>query len=222
VTEQRPRFQWRLVLFLLSAVAIFAAAYILYATLNTLQRLDVVEAERDTWQRPDEVIRAMNVHAGNVVVDLGSGAGYFTLKLSRAVGERGQVLAVDIRKLSLSFLWIRSAFRAPHNIRIIVGDQDNAHLPGSVDAILIANTYHEFENPGIMLRQCFRSLHPGGRLVIVDRAPVAGHHEVAVDVVEQELGRRGFEVMEKQDHFIERPDGDVWWLISARIGRIMP
>src|SRR5439155_20372085 len=52
---------------------------------------------RDRWQRPSEVTAALNLRDGNVVADVGSGSGYFSLKLSHAVGPAGQVLAIDTR-----------------------------------------------------------------------------------------------------------------------------
>src|ERR1700724_1763953 len=125
----------RLVLFLLSAVVIFATMYVLYSAIDTLRQLEVVESERDQWQRPAEVLQAMDLQPGKVVVDLGSGAGYFALKLSPLVGEGGQVLAVDIRRLSLSFLWIRALLGRKRNIRVVLSDEDNPRLPlGAVDA----------------------------------------------------------------------------------------
>jgi predicted methyltransferase len=53
----------------------------LYAFTNTLNRLDAVESERDQWERPWDVLRALDLRPGNTAVDLGSGAGYFALKL---------------------------------------------------------------------------------------------------------------------------------------------
>src|SRR3989442_1042880 len=64
-----------------------------YQGLRTLQKLTVVEADRDQWQRPADVIRSLNVTDGSIVVDFGSGAGYFTLRLSDAVASKGEVIA---------------------------------------------------------------------------------------------------------------------------------
>ena len=136
VTDRRPIF--RLALFVVCAILILLALNTLYAFTNTLNRLDAVESERDQWQRPADVLRALDLRPGNTVVDLGSGAGYFALKLSPVVGERGQVLAVDLRKLSLFFLWTRALLRGQHNVHVIVGKEDNPRLPaGAVDAVLI-------------------------------------------------------------------------------------
>src|SRR2546421_10630157 len=50
---------------------------------------------RARWQRPDRVLQALRVRRGAVVADVGSGPGYFTTRLARAVGPRGRVYAVD-------------------------------------------------------------------------------------------------------------------------------
>ena len=194
--------------------------YVLYSAIDTLRQLDVVESERDQWQRPADILQALNLRPGNVVVDLGSGAGYFALKLSPTVGKEGQVLAVDIRKLSLSFLWIRALLSRKRNIRVVLSDEDNPRLPsGAVDAVLIANTFHELRNPKMMLDHVSRSLRPGGRLVIVDRGPRqngSNVHEVDRRLVEAELQQTGFEIVNSQDHFINQPGDDLWWLTVAR------
>src|SRR5512142_744661 len=51
---------------------------------------------RDAWQKPDEVVGALQLREGETVADVGAGSGYFTLRLAKAVGERGRVYAVDI------------------------------------------------------------------------------------------------------------------------------
>ncbi len=219
IAHRRPLF--RLALFLVCAILILLALNTLYAFTNTLNRLDVVESERDQWQRPADVIRALDLHQGNTVVDLGSGAGYFALKLSPVVGSRGRVLAVDIRKLSLFFLWTRALRRGRQNVHVNVGEEDNPRLPtGTVDAVLICNTYHEFSNPELILQRVFQSLRAGGRLVVVDRSArptEAQHtHEVPLTRVEGQLRDQGFEILSHDDSFIDRPRDDLWWLTIGR------
>ena len=48
-------------------------------TINTLNALRTIQSERDQWQRPSDVIRAMKIGAGSTAADVGSGAGYFAL-----------------------------------------------------------------------------------------------------------------------------------------------
>ena len=98
-------------------------------------------------------------------------------------------------------------------------------LPMRVDAVLISNTYHEFTDSRPILAHIYQSLVPGGRLVVVDRAPKqdavraseATEHEISVERVEGELRQARFEILNRQDHFIEAdPDHETWWLIVAR------
>jgi predicted methyltransferase len=211
----------RVMLVLASAISILAALYMLSSVSSTLDRLTVVEAERDQWQRPSDVLGNLGVSDGSTVVDLGSGAGYFSLKLADLAGRQGQVIAVDLRRLSLFFLRIRARMRGQHNIRIIVGTSDDPRLPaGRADAVLISNTYHEFRNSGVMLDHVRDALHSGGRLVIVDRGASADssaqNHEAPPDRVEAEVRRRGFEILRRDDRFIDRPGDEPWWLLVAR------
>jgi ubiquinone/menaquinone biosynthesis C-methylase UbiE len=211
-------------LVLLAVFLVFGIAVVAYQGIRTLQQLNAVEAERDRWQRPADVIAPLNLKSGSVVVDLGSGAGYFALKLSDVVGPRGRVVAVDLRRLSLLFLRVRAFLQGKRNIQIIVGETDNPHLStGDVDSVLIANTYHELTDPHAILRHTWRALRPQGRLVIVDRAPPAsedpresvGHHYTTADTVEADLLKERFSIIDRKDVFIHPPGDEVWWLIVA-------
>jgi ubiquinone/menaquinone biosynthesis C-methylase UbiE len=203
----------------LALLALFLAlgfVIVVYDGIHTLEQLTTIEAERDQWQRPNEIISALNLNEGSTVVDLGCGAGYFALKLSRVVNSGGTVLAVDIRRLPLRFLWIRALLRREHNVRTLLGQPNNSHLPtNAVNAVLIANTYHELDYRSEILRQISRSLVADGRLVIVD--PLQTEHGVlSPRSVGDELRTSGFEILSREDHFLDQPGRGVWWLIIAR------
>src|SRR5439155_21773786 len=52
--------------------------------------------ERDKDQRPDEVIKALNLDEYMTIADIGAGSGYFTRKFVWAVQDKGMVYAIDI------------------------------------------------------------------------------------------------------------------------------
>jgi predicted methyltransferase len=214
----------KLLIFLLCALAALLVLDVGYAALNTISRLNTVEAERDQWQRPKDVLQALDLRTGHVVVDLGCGSGYFTLKLSSSVGEGGRVIAEDIRRLPLIFLWLRTLSRREHNVEIVLGEPANPRLPRQVNAVLILNTFHEITDKEDILAHVFESLLAGGRLVVVDRSPqpvrvgAAGllGHEVSAEQVEGDLREAHFEITGRQDKFIDKdPDNESWWLIVA-------
>ena len=192
--------------------------YVVGQGMITLDRLTLVEKERDSWQRAPAIIAQLDLRPGSRVVDLGCGAGYFALKLSAAVGSTGTVQAVDILRLPLAFLLIRATRQGVHTLQVVLGDPDDPHISGSVDAVLVANTYHELSRPAIVLEHLRRALIPGGRLVIADRGPESTNAEHAIDParVEAELRRDGFEILNRDDHFLDQPDEGPWWLIVAR------
>ncbi len=217
-------YRLKLVLFVTFCGIVLFVSDTAYQALNTLSRLNVVEAERDQWQRPSDVIRELDLRPGSEVVDLGCGSGYFTLKLSPDVGGKGKVLAEDIRRLPLVFLWVRAFQRSERNVSIVHGEPKDPHLPvHSVNAVLIANTYHEFTDAPAILAHVAQSLVPGGRLVVVDRVPrpsgtAEEQHEISSEQVVSDLIHAGLEIIGRQDHFIEKdPYGESWWLISARL-----
>lgn len=217
-------YRLKLVLFVLFCGVVLFVSDTAYQALNTLSRLNAVEAERDHWQRPSDVIHELDLKPGSEVVDLGCGSGYFTLKLSPDVGGKGKVLAEDIRRLPLVFLWARVFQRSEHNVGVVHGEPSDPRLPAhSVNAVLIANTYHEFTDAPGILGHVVQTLVPGGRLVVVDREPrpvgtPAEEHEISAQQVESDLTHAGFEIIDRQDHFIDKdPYGESWWLISARL-----
>lgn len=202
--------------------------FVVAEAIRTLGVLTSVERERDTWQRPDEIIRQLDLRPGDTVVDLGSGAGYFALKIASRVAPDGQVLAIDLRRQSLAFLWIRALLGGHSNLHVIHGAVNDPRLPGKpVDSVLIANTYHELRAPKAILRALFASMRSDARLVVVDRGPhtesetsevAAARHEMPAVVAEREINQEGFLTIMRDERFIDRPppEADVWWLMVFR------
>jgi predicted methyltransferase len=206
---------------------VLPVVYVASEALRTLAVLANVERERDTWQRPDDVLQHLELGPGDNVVDFGSGAGYFALKIAPRIVPNGQVLAVDLRLQSLAFLWIRAMLARHWNLHIIHSEVDDPQLPPvPIDAVLIANTYHELTAPDSILKILFSSMRSGARLVVVDRALRAGresraeavtHHELSATAAEAEITRHGFQTMSTEDQFIDRVgDPEIWWLIVFR------
>ena len=52
------------------------------------------DPKRDAYQKPQEVLAALDIKPGEIIADIG--AGYFTFRLARRVSERGTVYAVDV------------------------------------------------------------------------------------------------------------------------------
>jgi len=219
-------YRLKLLAFAVAAAAALILLNVGYSAVNTLSQLDRVEGERDQWQRPLDILQALDLSAGETVADLGCGSGYFTLKLSALVGSRGRVIAEDVRWLPLAFLRARTILKGEHNISLIHGRPTDPDLPANgVNAVLVVNTYHELSDPRAILAQVRQALVSGGRLVVVDRQPNPanvgitenGEHEIPAAKVESDLRETGLEIVAREDRLIETdPDRETWWLLAAR------
>jgi predicted methyltransferase len=209
------------------AVLALPLLYVAWRAADTLVTLEQVERERDTWQRPGEVIAALGLRPGDRVVDLGSGAGYFSLRLAPVVGPAGRVIAVDVRREPLAFLWMRATWRRAWQIDLLLGDDTDPHLEGrTIDAVLIVNTYHELARPAEVLQHLSAVMRPEAHLVVADRRPKTGttlsadeeraNHLLHPGMAEEEIRMAGFQVERRDDTFIDRPGDAPWWLLVAR------
>jgi SAM-dependent methyltransferase len=126
-------------------------------------------ADRAAWQKPDEVVAALELGPGQTACDVGSGPGYFTLRLARAVGPQGRVFAVDVEARLLSLLRDRLSGAGLTNVTPVLALPGDPLLPpAACDLVLVVNTYHHFPDGPAYLRGLQRVLRPGGRIANVD------------------------------------------------------
>ncbi len=160
-------------------------------------RLD--DPERGDWQMPEQVVERLDCRPGMTVVDLGSGTGYFVHYLSNAVGPEGRVLALDSDRAMVDALNARVERDGLRNVKpeMITAD-DPALTAGSVDRILIVNTWHHISDRVAYAEKLRAALDPGGLLLIVDFTIQSPHGpppqmRLTADTVRRELEAAGFE-----------------------------
>ena len=125
--------------------------------------------EREKEEAPSKLIQALGLKGGETVADIGAGSGYFTRRLSKAVGPKGLVVAVDVQQEMLELLAQDIQKRSLTNVKPQLGTIQNPRLKeNSVDLILMVDVYHEFSHPYEMTLNMVKSLKPGGRLVFVE------------------------------------------------------
>jgi FkbM family methyltransferase len=219
---------------LIGAIALVTLAAPLLAQHDAAQRA-TMERRREAWQKVDDVLNAMDAKPGAVVADIGAGDGFFTARLSRAVGGSGRVYAVDVSTRALGNLKQRVTDEQLSNVEVIEGAADDPKLPaGALDAVLIVNAYHEMNEHHAMLTKIKAALKPDGRLVILEpiapsrrdssRADQTRTHEIAVDYVQKEAREAGFRVMTLRDPFTSRLNArdDEWLLVLTSASPVAP
>jgi cyclopropane fatty-acyl-phospholipid synthase-like methyltransferase len=125
---------------------------------------------RDAWQMPDRVIAALGLKPGQAVADIGSGTGYFAVRLARSAAAP-KVYGADIEPGMVKYLRDRAAKEGLSNIVSIQAAPDSPNLPEPVDVVLIVDTYHHIGEREAYFRKLAKSLKPGGRVAIIDFKP---------------------------------------------------
>jgi ubiquinone/menaquinone biosynthesis C-methylase UbiE len=125
------------------------------------------DPERDTWQKPHQVIEALALKPDAGVADIGAGTGYFAARLAHFVPQ-GRVYAVDIEPDMVQYLAGRAKREGLQNLTAVAGAPEDARLPAKVDLVLMVDTYHHIEQRERYFRKLAQSLKPGGRVAIID------------------------------------------------------
>src|SRR5215831_10253176 len=151
---------------------------------------------RDAWQKPREVIAALALAPDAAVADIGSGTGYFAVRLARAA-PKGVVYGVDTEPSMVKYLDQRARHEGLANLVSIAGNPGGANLPGKVDLVLLVNVYHHIADRPGYFDKLRASLNPGARLAIIDfrldspSGPPKGERITAAQV-KAELAKAGY------------------------------
>ena len=165
-----------------------------------IQRLE--RPERDEYQQPDKVIEALNLTSGMVVADIGAGSGYFTRRLAHAVGETGQVMAVDVEQQMLDHNKQElEKLGLDGRVSFILASPEGPSLPeNTIDLIFICNAYHHLDRHVEYFANLKSMLTPNGRVAVVDfyhdersgKLGFAKHHLVPREQVIKNMEHAGY------------------------------
>ena len=126
---------------------------------------------------------------GEVVLDLGSGAGMDAFLAARAVGAAGRAIGVDMTPAMLERSRANAARAGFTNVEFRLGEIE--HLPvadASVDLIISNCVINLSPAKEQVFREAFRVLRPGGRMVVSDLVLVRTLSDAARKSVEAYIG----------------------------------
>jgi len=149
------------------------------------------------------------VGEGSTVADIGAGGGKDTWIFAEIVGKTGKVFANEIVEGKVKSLKSEAEKRKLAQVRAVLGRDDDPRLPpSSVDLAFLHHVYHHIAKPRKMLRGIWKTLKPGGYLVIVDKqrgtlrdwvpreVRATKHHWIAETTVTREAREEGFAFVE--------------------------
>ncbi len=120
-----------------------------------------------------------DLHEGEVVVDVGCGAGFDTLIAARQVGSRGKVIAIDMTPEMRAKAAAGAAMLGLANVEVRDGYAESLPVGDGEATVVISNgVINLCPDKQAVFHEMFRVLRPGGRLQVGD---ILVHREVPQD-----------------------------------------
>jgi ubiquinone/menaquinone biosynthesis C-methylase UbiE len=155
---------------------------------------------RDILLPRERILKEVGIKEGMSVVEFGCGTGSYTLPLSRMLGSRGVLYAIDKNDISIETTKDRLDRAHAENVRLIKTDCSIDLPDASIDIVLLYDVFHMLEEPDKVLKELHRLLKPAGILSFND------HHmkddEIVSGVTSSGLFR--FVKKERYSHRFER------------------
>lgn len=161
---------------------------------------------RDEDRKPGQVMAFAGIAAGQKVVELAPGGGYYTRLLSLALGPQGKLYPRGGRIGPAVEEWAKGHA----NTMPAVSSPDDALAPEPVDVVWTTLNYHDFKNnkvgdktlAEVTNTRAFAALKPGGIYLINDHAAAKGSpadvtstlHRIEEAVVIREVEAAGFKL----------------------------
>jgi ubiquinone/menaquinone biosynthesis C-methylase UbiE len=118
----------------------------------------------------DEVIEKLKLKPGDIVADIGSGSGVFSIPMAKAIAPNGILYAVDIDQKMLDYVADRAKKEGVTNLRTVLGEYDDPKLPvKDADVAFFHRVLHMIEHRQAYLNATAPYLKPDGRIVVIDK-----------------------------------------------------
>lgn len=121
----------------------------------------------------EAILKKVGVSAGNTVVDLGCGGGYFVLEAARLVGDEGVVFGVDVLKGALSAVGSKAILYGLANVKTVWADAEvyggaRRVRDSSADVVLLIQLLCQSKKHHNIFKETSRMVKQGGAVVVID------------------------------------------------------
>ena len=130
------------------------------------------QMERGIETKIPLVIEKLRLKPGDMVADVGSGSGTFSIPMAKAIAPNGILYAVDIDPKMLEYVAERAKKEGVTNLRTVLGVADDPELPvKDLDVAFFHRVLHMIEHRQLYLNDTAKYMKPDGRIVVIDKNP---------------------------------------------------
>lgn len=109
------------------------------------------------------------IKKGDVVIDLGSGAGNDVFIAAKETGPEGKVIGIDFTPIMIEKARHNAAVRGVQHVEFIQGDIENMPIPSTTADVIVSNcVLNLVPNKDAVIKEIFRVLKFGGHFSISD------------------------------------------------------
>lgn len=125
--------------------------------------------------KSEYILKELDIRAGDVVVDIGAGDGWWTEKFAPLVGKSGMVYAAEVSQKKVDGM--KKRFSGTPQVKPILCKTDSTGLPeNSCDLAFFSQSYHHLKKDGHVayLKHLRTVVKPTGRVVIIEKYTETG------------------------------------------------
>jgi len=126
-------------------------------------------------QKSDYVLKELDLKAGDVVVDIGAGDGFWARHMAKSVGAEGVIHASEVEQRKVDDM--KEKLADVPQVKPYLSPFDGTALPeNSCDLAFLSKTYHHFNEGSHVdyLRHLRKVVKPTGRLCVIEMNPALG------------------------------------------------
>ena len=163
--------------------------------------------------KADQIMETLALKSGQVIADIGSGGGYFTYRIAKAVGEKGKVYAVDTNQEFLALIKKQAIEQGLTNIVTMLTASEKPNLPKhTFDYVFMRNMTHHLTNRVEYFQGLKETLKPDGKIAIIEYDGRGGlfsfqrlhRHFVPQNTLLEEMKQAGYSIQKSYDFLSEQ------------------
>jgi ubiquinone/menaquinone biosynthesis C-methylase UbiE len=169
--------------------------------------------------KADQIMETLALKPGQIIADIGSGGGYFSLRFAKAVGDTGKVYALDTNTEFLSFIKKQTEEQGLTNIVLQHTASGHPDLPKhTFDYVFLRNVTHHLPDRVHYFEKLKETLKPGGKVALIEYDGRGGffsfqrlhRHFIPPNILYEEMTQVGYTLQKSYDFLLEQSFTIFW------------